>query len=105
MNKTRIAKLEAKAEEAFYRDKRLPHVWRPEQGKLAIVATSWILDRLKELGREIVYSPYIFVSVYVDREDKEIVDRIEGRYLYLKGLKNPIHGMPELIFEKTKENE
>ena len=105
MNKTRIEKLEARVEKAKDKDKTLPHVWRPEEGKLAIVATSWILDRLKELGREIVYSPYIFVSVYVDREDREIVDRIEGRNLYLKGLKAPIKGMPEIKWIKTKRDE
>lgn len=103
MNKTRIDKLEAKAEKVLHRDSKLPHVWRPEKGKIAIVASSWILDRLRELGREIIYSPYIFPAVYVDREDKEIVDRIEGRLLYLRGLKQPINGTPEMIFVKTDE--
>lgn len=105
MNKTRIDKLEAKAEDILLRDKIIPQVWRPEKGKIAIVATAFILDRLRDLGREIIYSPYIFHAVYVDREDKEIIDKIEGRLLYLRGLKQPINGTVELIFVKTKSNE
>lgn len=105
MNKSRIAKLENRAEQVLQRDNKIPHIWRPEEGKVAIVATSFILDRLRELGREIVYSPYIFEAVYVDREDKEIIDRIEGRNLYLRGVKQPIKGAPELIFIETESNE
>jgi hypothetical protein len=105
MNKNRILKLETKVEGELDRAKGIPHVWRPEEGKLAIVATSFIIDRLKSLNREIVYSPYIFKAVYVDREDRDIVDRIEGNNLYLKGLKNPIWGMPEIIWVKTGKNE
>jgi hypothetical protein len=105
MNKGRILKLETKVEGELDRSKGIPHVWRPEKGKLAIVATSFIIDRLKSLNREIVYSPYIFKAVYVDREDRDIIDRIEGRNLYLKGLKKPVLGMPEIIWVKTKSNE
>lgn len=105
MNKSRIVKLENRAEQVLQRDNKLPYVWRPEEGKVAIVATSWILDRLTELGREIVYSPYIFDAVYVDREDSEIIDRIEGRLLFLKGIKQPLHGLSEMIFVEPENNE
>lgn len=98
MNKNRIVKLEAKAETSIERSKALPYVWRLEEGKIAIVETPWILNRLKSLGKEIVYSPYIFTAVYVDLQDKEIVEKVEDKDLYLVGLKKPIPGMPEIIF-------
>lgn len=104
MNKARVVKLEDKAETLLGKSKTLPYVWRIEEGKIAIVDSPWILDRLKKLGREIVYSPYIFTAIYIDPDDKEIVDRVEGNYLYLVGLKQPISGLPELIFYKS-ENE
>jgi hypothetical protein len=105
MNKGRILKLETKVEGDLNRSKGTPHIWRPEKGKLAIVASSFIINKLKSLNREIIYSPYIFKAVYVDREDRDIVDRIEGRNLYLKGLKKPVFGMPEIIWVKTGNNE
>lgn len=99
MNKTRLKKLEDKAERVVDSSQGLPHVWRPERGKVAIVESPFILAKLKSLGREIVYSPYIFTAVIVEATDSEIIDRIEGRLLFLKGIKKPIHGMPELIFK------
>jgi len=98
MNKTRIKKLEEKAEGVVDTSLGLPWVWRPEGGKVAIVESPFILGRLKSLGREIIYSPYIFRAVLVEATDSEIIDRTEGRNLYLKGIKKPIKGMPELKF-------
>jgi hypothetical protein len=98
MNKTRLKKLEEKAEGVIDSSLGLPWVWRPEKGKVAIVESPFILARLKSLGREIIYSPYIFRAVIVEATDSEIIDRTEGRLLFLKGIKKPIHGMPELKF-------
>ncbi len=99
MNKGRLKKLEDRAERVAVRSKNLPWVWRWEKGKIGIIECSFILDKLKELNRDIVYSPYIWKAVFIDPEDKEIIDRIEGRLLYLKGMREPIKGMPELIFK------
>lgn len=104
MNKNRIVKLESKSDTGIDRSKTLPYVWRLEEGKIAIVETPWILERLKNLGREINYSERIFNAVYVNLEDREIVDRVEGKDLYLVGLKKPVSGLPELIFY-SPENE
>jgi hypothetical protein len=98
MNKGRLKKLEEIADRVIDTSSGLPHVWRPEGGKIVIYDSPFILDKLKELNREIVYSPYIWGGVFIDPEDKDIIDRIEGRLLYLKGIKKPISGIPELIF-------
>lgn len=105
MKRARIEKLEAKAQGILQRDLKFPYVWRPEEGKIAIVDTPWMLERLTQLGREIVRSPYFFTAVYVDRDDREIIDRIEGRLLYLRGIKEPLHGLPELFEEEPEHNE
>lgn len=105
MNKSRVNKLEAKAQGILQRDLNFPYVWRPEEGKIAIVDTPWMLARLTQLGREIVRSPYFFTAVYVDKHDSEIIERIEGRLLYLKGIKEPLHGLPELFEEEPGHNE
>jgi hypothetical protein len=98
MNKIRVKKLEDKAERLIDTSLNLPHVWRWEEGKVAIYPSPFILDRMKELNREIIYSPYIWKAIFLDPQDKEIIDRIEGIDLYLKGVKKPIKGLPELIF-------
>jgi hypothetical protein len=99
MNKNRIKKLETKIEQRQEIAIGVPTAWRPERGKIAIGESPFILDRLKELGREIVYSPYVFSAVLVEEIDREIIDRIEGKDLYLKGVKSPIFGITELIFK------
>jgi hypothetical protein len=98
MNKTRLKKLEEKAEDRIEKTSGLPGVWRPEEGKIAIQESPFILGRLNSLRREIVYSPYIFTAVLVSSEDSEIIDRVEGRKLFLKGLSKPISGIAELTF-------
>jgi hypothetical protein len=50
------------------------------------------------LNREVVYSPYVFTAILVDQEDRDIVEKVRGRFLYLKGLASPIQGMPEIKF-------
>jgi len=99
MNKGRLKKLEETADRVINTSRRLPHVWRWEKGKVAIYPSPFILEKLKELNREVVYSPYMFNAVFVDPGEKEIIDRIEDRLLYLKGVKKPINRMPELIFK------
>ena len=98
MNKNRIKKLEEKAEGVVDTSRGLPKVWRPEGGKVAISESPFILERLRSLGREIAYSPYIFRAVLVEATDSEIIDRTEGRNLYLKGIKKPISGIVEIQF-------
>jgi hypothetical protein len=99
MNDNRIKKLESKAKRIIYSSEKIPHIWRPEGGKIAISPSSFILDKLKELKREIVYSPYIFRAVLINPKDVDIIDKIEGRNLYLKGIDKPINGISELIFK------
>lgn len=101
MNKNRLKKLEDLSEKTASSSTGLPVVWRPESDKVAIQESSFILDRLNSLGREIVRSPYIFGAVLVEPTDSEIIDRIEGRLLYLKGVKKPISGIAELKFTKS----
>jgi hypothetical protein len=99
MNKTRIKKLEVKTEQRLSLVDGSPVVWRPEEGKIAIGESPFILDKLKSLDREIVYSPRAFSAVLVEATDREVIDRIEGQYLYLVGLKAPISGLLEIVFK------
>jgi hypothetical protein len=65
---------------------------------IAIQECPFILERLRSLNREIVYSPYVFTAILVYQEDRDIVEKVRGRFLYLKGLTSPIQGMPENKF-------
>jgi hypothetical protein len=98
MNKVKLRLLEEKAGSLLAQSGGIPMVWRPEAGKLAIQSTPFILDRLQSLGREVVYSPYVFSAVLVDPTDSEIVDRVEDSLLYLRGLQSPIAGMMALTW-------
>ncbi len=73
-------------------------IWRPEGGRIAIQESPFILERLYSLNREVVYSPYVFTAILVDKEDIDIVEKVRGSFLYLKGLTSPIQGMPEIKF-------
>jgi hypothetical protein len=99
MNKNRVKKLEESAKDRLYKNLNLPATWRPEEGKIAIAESNYILERLRSLGREIVYSQYsVFKAVFVEENDREIIERIVGRMLFLKGIEVPISGLPPLIF-------
>jgi hypothetical protein len=98
MNKNRLNKLEKSLGKQLQEEREAPAIWRPEGGRIAIQESPFILQRLEDLGREAVYSPLVFTAVLVDRNDRDIVKKVEGRYLYLKGLATPIQGMPEIKF-------
>jgi hypothetical protein len=98
MNKNRLNKLEKSLGKQLQEEREAPAIWRPEGGKIAIQDSPFILQRLEDLEREAVYSPYVFSAILVDRKDREIVEKVEGSYLYLKGLATPIQGMPEIKF-------
>jgi hypothetical protein len=98
MNKNRLNRLEKSVGKQFEQEGGTPAIWRPEGGKIAIQESPFILERLRSLKREVVYSPYVFTAILVDQEDKDIVERVQGRFLYLKGLTSPIQGMPEIKF-------
>ncbi len=98
MNKNRLNKLEEWVGKQFLEEREAPAVWRPEGRRIAIQESPFILERLRSLNREVVYSPYVFSAILVDQEDKEVVEKVRGRFLYLKGLNSPIQGMPEIKF-------
>ena len=98
MNKNRLNKLEEWVGKQFLEEREAPAVWRPEGRRIAIQESPFILERLRSLNREVVYSPYVFSAILVDQEDKEVVEKVRGRFLYLKGLTSPIQGMPEIKF-------
>ena len=60
-------------------------VWRPEGGRIAIQVSPFILERLRSLNREVVYSPYVFTAILVDQEDRDMVEKVRGTLLYPKG--------------------
>lgn len=98
MNKNRLNRLEKSLGKQLQEEREAPAIWRPEEGRIAIQESPFILQRLEDLGREPIYSPYVFTAILVDKKDREIVEKVEGSYLYLKGLANPIQGMPEIKF-------
>ena len=98
MNKNRLNRLEKSIGKQLQEERVAPAVWRPEGGMMAIQECPFILERLRSLNREIVYSPYVFTAILVDQEGKEVVEKVRGRFLYLKGLTSPIQGMPEIKF-------
>jgi hypothetical protein len=98
MNKNRLNRLEKSVGEQLQEERGAPAIWRPEGGKIAIQESPFILERLHSLNREVVYSPYVFTAILVDQEDRDIVERVRGRLLYLKGLTSPIKGVPEIKF-------
>lgn len=101
MNKNRLNRLEKSVGKQLQEEKVAPAIWRPEGGRIAIQDSPFILGRLRSLNREIVYSPYVFRAILVDQEDRDIVEKVMGSFLYLKGLTNPIQGMPEIKFVKA----
>jgi hypothetical protein len=103
MNKGRIKNLENSSGNKI--EKYFPIIWRREEGKIAIGESPFILERLQDLGRETVYSPYIWPAVYIEETDKEIIERIEGTDLYLKGVPRPLKGFPEIIWVNAGDNE
>jgi hypothetical protein len=98
MNKNRLKKLEEQRDKAIERAFGMSSIWRPEAGKIAIQKSDFIVGRLKSLGREISYSPYVFEAILVEATDSEVIERIEGKLLYLKGIKKPIQGIQEFIW-------
>lgn len=98
MNKARLRQLEVKAGDRLFMSSGAPVVWRMEDGLVAIQESPFILDRLRSLGREITYSPYVFPAVLIEPTDSEVIDRIEDSSLYLKGLGAPIPALPALIW-------
>ena len=98
MNKNRLNRLEKTVGKQLQEERFAPVIWRLEEGKIAIQESPLILDRLKSLNREVVYSPYVFTAILVDQKDRDIIERVSGRLLYLKGLAEPIKGMPEIKF-------
>jgi hypothetical protein len=98
MNKNRLNRLEKSIGKQLQEERLTPAIWRPEGGSIAIQESPFILQRLEDLGREAVYSPLVFTAVLVDINDRDIVEKVEGRYLYLKGLATPIQGVQEIKF-------
>lgn len=98
MNRSRLNRLEKSVGKQLQEVRVAPAIWRPEGGKIAIQKSPFILERLRSLNREIVYSPYVFTAILVDQEDKYIVEKVRGRFLYLKGLTSPIQGMSGIKF-------
>ena len=98
MNKNRLNRLEKSVGKQLQEDGGAPAVWRPEGRLMAIQECPFILERLRSLNREVVYSPFVFTAILVDQEDRDIVEKVRGRFLYLKGLNSPIQGMPEIKF-------
>jgi hypothetical protein len=98
LNKNRLNRLEKSVGKQLQEEGGAPAVWRPEGGMMAIQECPFILERLRSLNREVVYSPYVFSAILVDQEYKEVVEKVRGRFLYLKGLTSPIQGMPEIKF-------
>jgi hypothetical protein len=98
MNRNRLNRLEKSVGKQLEQEGGTPAIWRPEGGKIAIQESPFILERLRSLNREVVYSPYVFTAILVDQEDRDIVERVQGRFLYLKGLTSPIQGMPGIKF-------
>ena len=98
MNKNRLNKLEKWVGKQILEEREAPAVWRPEGGMMAIQECPFILERLRSLNREVVYSPFVFTAILVDQEDRDIVEKVRGSFLYLKGLVSPIQGMPEIKF-------
>ena len=98
MNKNRLNRLEKSVGKQLQEERVAPAIWRPEGGRIAIQESPFILERLRSLNREVVYSPYVFTAILVDQEDREIVEKVRGSFLYLKGLTSPIQGMPEIKF-------
>jgi hypothetical protein len=98
MNKNRLNRLEKSVGKQLQEEWEAPAVWRPEGGRMAIQESPFILERLRSLNREVVYSPYVFTAILIDQEDRDIIEKVRGRFLYLKGLASPIQGMPEIKF-------
>ena len=98
MNKNRLNRLEKSLGKQLQEERKAPAIWRPEGGRIAIQESPFILGRLRSLNREVVYSPYVFTAILIDQEDKDIVEKVRGSFLYFKGLINPIQGMPEIKF-------
>ena len=98
MNKNRLNRLEKSVGKQIQEERIAPAIWRPEEGRIAIQESPFILERLLSLNREAIYSPYVFTAILVDQEDREIVEKVRGSFLYLKGLTNPIQGLPEIKF-------
>jgi hypothetical protein len=82
----------------------VPALWRREAGMLAIHESPFILDRLGSLGKEIIYSSYVFPAVMIDPADSQIVERVEGEKLYLRGLPAPIPEIPGLVWDDEADH-
>ena len=98
MNKNRLNRLEKSVGKQLQKESVVPSIWRPEGGRIAIQESPFILERLRSLNRELVYSPYVITVILVDQEERGIVEKVRGSFLYLKGLTSPIQGMPEIKF-------
>jgi hypothetical protein len=98
MNKNRLNRLEKSVGKQLQEQSVAPAIWRPEGGRIAIQESPFILERLQSLDREVVYSPYVFSAILVDQEDIDIVEKVRGKLLYLKGLNSPIKGVSEIKF-------
>ena len=75
MNKNRLNRLEKSVGKQLQEWWGAPVVWRPEGGRMAIQESPFILERLRSLNREVVYSPYVFTAILVDQEDREIAEK------------------------------
>jgi len=100
VNKNRLNRLEKSIGKQLQEERLTPAIWRPEGGSIAIQECPFIIERLQSLNREVVYSPYVFTAILVDQEDRDIVEKVRGTLLYLKGLTSPIQGMSEILFKE-----
>ena len=95
MNRNRINRLEKSIGKQLLEERVAPAIWRPEGGKIAIQESPFILERLRSLNKEVVYSPYEFTAILVNQEDRDIVEKVRDSFLCLKGLIKPIQRMSE----------
>jgi hypothetical protein len=63
LNKNRLNRLEKSVGKQLQEEREAPAVWRPEGGRMAIQESPFILERLRSLNREVVYSPYVFTTI------------------------------------------
>lgn len=97
--KTRLTKLEKQQRS----QKGPPNFWREEndpggQHYIAIQPHPYLLALLEKLGRTPKASPYIGNFLRLNLSEPDIIERKEGRQLYLKGLDQPLLHSPNIIF-------
>jgi len=80
MNKNRLNRLEKPVGKQLQEVRVAPAIWRPEGGRIAIQESPFILERLRSLNREVVYSPYVFTAILVDQEDRDIEKKLGGHF-------------------------